>query len=440
LFDVFLFPNKSIAGIFWAALLLFIIPFIIKRKIRGIFIVLLLLITLLTGLLVASNSRAGWLGFAAGVIYIICFLIPSNKRKIFLLSAALGLLFLFITLLFYKPGSSSGRKHIYSISFSMFSDNWQKGIGLGKFKARFNEYQANYFSINDIDSKRALLADNTFYAFNDYLQWSIETGFAGLLSIILFLYLTVTRIIYLHKRNSNRPVLISAIAALISIAIAALFSYPLQIISIQAVVLACLGIITFYPGLNEVVSTRHKLIIFFYKGVMIILISFFVSNTCKAVDKKRMQNYAFELARSGYKIKAINKYKQLLEKYPQTGHTWFAYAQQLYYSNRLTEAIKSLDNCKRYYTDNKVYKLKADIELELNRYEAAENDYLRTIYMVPNRMGSRFDLLNFYITRKDSAKAVYWAKSILKMPVKVPSSKVENMLRETKSILDKIEK
>jgi tetratricopeptide (TPR) repeat protein len=438
--DVFSFPNTSIAGIFWGALLLFIIPFIIKQKKRGIFIVLFLIITVLSILLFISNSRAGWLGFAAGFIYILYSNVLIKKGKQVLLTGTFCFLLLFIALLFYKSDSSSGRKHIYSISFSILRDRWQQRLGLGKFKAQFNEYQANYFSLHDIDSKRALLADNTFYAFNDYLQWVIETGLIGLLFLAVLLYLTTNRIIYLQRKNGNKLIFFSATAVLLCVAVAALFSYPLQIVSIQAVVLACLGIIAFYPSQKDSISMRQRVITFLYRGLIIIIVVAFLNNTWKAVDRKEMEKEAFEFARSGYKKKAIQKHKQLVEKYPENGYNWFSYGQQLYYANRLSEAIECLENCTKYYVDNKVYKLKADISLELNKYEEAENDYLRTIFMVPNKMGSRFDLLNFYIIRKDTAKAVYWAKSILNMPVKVPSLKVDNMLRETKAILEKLEK
>jgi O-antigen ligase len=439
-FDVFLITNKSIAGIFLGALLLFIIPFIVKQKKRGIFILLLLIITLLSILLFVSNSRAGWLGFAAGLIYILYSRVPAKKGKQILLAGSFCFLLLLIALLFYKSGSSSGRKHIYSISLNMWRDNWQKGIGLGKFKTQFNEYQANYFSLHDIDSKRALLADNTFYAFNDYLQWGIETGIIGFLVLVLLLYLTTNRIIFLQIGNGNKPILIAVTAAIICVAIAALVSYPLQIVTIQAVLLACLGIIAFYPDRKDSISMKQKAITFLYRGLIIAIASAFINNTWKAADRKEIEKEAFAFARSGYKIKAIQKYKQVVGKYPATGYNWFSYAQQLYYSNRLTEAIESLQNCKKNYVDNKVYKLKADIELELKRYEKAEKDYLRTIYMVPNRMGSRFDLLNFYVLRKDTTKAIYWANSILNMSVKVPSIKVDTMLSKTKSILERLKK
>ena len=50
----------------------------------------------------------------------------------------------------------------------MLKDNWLWGIGHGQFKAKYNEYQAAYFSSHSIDSKEAVLADNSIYAFNDF--------------------------------------------------------------------------------------------------------------------------------------------------------------------------------------------------------------------------------------------------------------------------------
>jgi len=437
--DVLSFPNTSIAGIFWAAILSFILPFLLKRKSRTLFIVLLIIALTVLALLIISNSRSGWLGSAVAFLYIFYWWVHiKNRKKGLTVFTALLFLF-FMTLVFYKPGSSWGRKHIYEIAATMWKDNWVRGIGLGKFKAKFNEYQADYFSTHDIDSKRALLADNTFYAFNDYLQWAIERGLAGILSLVILFYLTVSKIRCLQKRNGDKTILFSAVASLICVAAAALFSYPLQIISIQAIVLLCLVIIAFYPVKNHVRSPIINFITMAHKGVVLFLITAFIINTAKAIGAKQIGKEAFELERTGYKTEAINKYRQLTAKYPEVGYNWFYYAQQLYYSNRLAEATACLDNCRKYYTDNKVYKLKADIELELKNYNAAEKDYLRTIYMVPNRMGSRVDLLNFYIKTKNSDKALYWAKSILNMPVKVRSDRVDAMLKQTKSVLDKLE-
>ncbi|MEQ1675948.1 MAG: hypothetical protein ABL876_04585, partial [Chitinophagaceae bacterium] len=164
------------------------------------------------------------------------------------------------------------------------------------------------------------------------------------------------------------------------------------------------------------------------------LLVLFVRNLIQEHSRTQMEKEAFELARSGYKTAAVARYQQQAEKYPDAGHNWFLYAQQLYYSNQLPKSMKVLKQGMMYYVDNKMYKLKADIELEIGMYEMAEQSYLRAIYMVPNRMGSRLDLLNFYLNRKDTTKAIYWAGSILNMRIKIPSDKVEKMLLQVQGI------
>lgn len=70
----------------------------------------------------------------------------------------------------------------------------------------------------------------------------------------------------------------------------------------------------------------------------------------------------------------------------------------------------------------------------------AEESYKHAVYMVPNRMTSRFDLLNYYIRQKDTIDAVRWANSILNMPVKVPSMRTENMLKKTRLLLQELKR
>ena len=104
----------------------------------------------------------------------------------------------------------------------------------------------------------------------------------------------------------------------------------------------------------------------------------------------------------------------------------------------MEKAAKILSIGKRYYSSNEVYKLSASIENELQNYAQAEKDYKTVIYMVPNRMISRSNLLDFYIERKDTANAIYWANSIIHMPVKIPTNNTEIIQQKTKEILSQL--
>jgi tetratricopeptide (TPR) repeat protein len=90
--------------------------------------------------------------------------------------------------------------------------------------------------------------------------------------------------------------------------------------------------------------------------------------------------------------------------------------------------------------DNEVYKLSAAIALETGQIEQAEKDYLTALYMVPNRMRSRYDLMNFYLSARDTSKAINWGKSLLKMQVKIPTGTTKNLQQQTKNILQSLRK
>lgn len=114
--EIFAFPTKSISGVFWASLLAFSLPILINRRIKAWYV--FMPVTLfLTGLLVISKSRAGWLGCLPGLTYIINrYLYNPKTKKNFIKWAGILLTICFCFLFFYKSNSLSGRINIYEIS------------------------------------------------------------------------------------------------------------------------------------------------------------------------------------------------------------------------------------------------------------------------------------------------------------------------------------
>lgn len=384
------------------------------------------------------GGRAGLLGFGAASIFIYWRAnVAAYLRKkpvIFAAIAAAFLLLLYVS----KPGSTSGRLHIYSVSFQILKDNWVTGVGIGKFKGVFNEYQAAYFMQHDIDSKRALLADNTFYAFNDYLQWVAETGIGGFVLLICFTILMIKRTSGLLKHYQSNPILKGAVASLISLSVSAFFSYPFQVLPIQLTALACLGIILFFP-LRLVAANRAAQIVTVGIGSLYFIIcAFFIYHSVCYIQTKSRERKAFQLSITGKKRDALELYKKLATHYPAHGYNKYLYAEHCYYMNETERADSALADAQKTYTDKKVYSLKARINAEKGNLKDAEQCFLKAIYMVPNRMASRYDIVQFYIEKKDTAKALQWAYSIKNMPLKVPSEKTSLMLFRTDELIKKI--
>ena len=199
--------NSSIYGILCAAIFIFLLPFI-KSKYLWVKSLSILLSFSVLCILILSNSRSGWLGAFVGAIYLIFFLAKKywifKRKRIAFFLALVSFLFLLTILSKYKSDSTKGRLHIYHLSLKLLRENWLHGIGFQKFRVEFNEQQAAYFSNRSLDDNISLLADNTFYAFNDTLQWIIETGIVGFLIFVLFFAFLLRRVILLKKIDSNK--------------------------------------------------------------------------------------------------------------------------------------------------------------------------------------------------------------------------------------------
>jgi O-antigen ligase len=147
---------------------------------------LLLILSLVYG------SRAFLFGIITSVVIVSCLFQGSRKFSLKLILSGVAIIGLLAFLSVYlKRDSSLGRLLIYKISWSMFRENYWTGVG--NFQANYLEYQADYFCNGAFTEKEMLLADNTYFALNDYWQLIVEYGLsaililAGVLFIIFFL-------------------------------------------------------------------------------------------------------------------------------------------------------------------------------------------------------------------------------------------------------------
>ena len=438
----FFIPNKSIFGILLASQIAFVLPFLFyynkqkafSKPASWFFVALISTSFVLLGF---TQSRAGYIGLALSLSYMAYQYLPASKLKkpaLFILVSGVCLFTAGVFL--FKSGSSSGRLLIYKISAGMLKDNWLFGIGQGQFKIQYNQYQSAYFALHNIDSKEALLADNSFYAFNDFFQALIENGVFAFLLLAAILCLLLSQIKKAKTDSGYMHLFTAAVASLICIFCGCFVSYPLQIFPIVVQTILCICIINSFQAEKKTQVQLSETGSKFAKGILLLLSSLLVIYFCFYVNYKGQFNKAIELKKSGFRQKAIEKYTVLSNSYIQEGNMLYLYAQDLYYTNQLTQAREILTKAKKFYCTNEVYKLSAEIENELQNYSQAEADYKKAIYMVPNRMVSRNELLDFYLERKDTTNAILWANSILNMPVKVPSQRTINIQKKVREVLE----
>lgn len=256
--DLFV-PNKSIYSILLASQLIFLAPYIISPFASSFFMSNTSLRIILCGiylmglpLLVFLNGRSGWAGFCVALLFVVYQYSYKRSRKAILISGVVVFATGSPALISYKSNSSAGRLLIYKVSANMLQDNWLFGTGNGRFKVAYNEFQAAYFQSGNIDSREALLADKTYYCFNDFFQVFIENGLAGLVILGFGGFFLLQQISRLQALYKHKPMVIGSIGSLICLLIGSLFSYPLQLLPLLLPFTVFLSVIHSYSAVAAI--------------------------------------------------------------------------------------------------------------------------------------------------------------------------------------------
>lgn len=203
--------------------------------------------------LIASNSRAAWLGAIASLVYLV--LIQKKQILISLqvkykLGIVLSMFILIPALLIglyeYKANSADGRLLIWRVSVDMIKDKPLTGYGIDGFQRNYMEYQAKYFQKTP-ESSYGLLADNNRIAFNEFLKTWTEQGIIGLILLILLIYYALFKKV---KRADTTVycTFITARAVLFGLLTFGLFSYPFSLLQFQLLFVFSLAVISsVYP-------------------------------------------------------------------------------------------------------------------------------------------------------------------------------------------------
>lgn len=383
------------------------------------------------------QSRSFTIGFIVAltiILYIYNKRAVSKKATIF--AIIIILIILIINIFFLKTDSSLGRIFIYKISTYIYLDNWVHGIGLGNFKKIYMYYQADYFKFSIYTEKEFLLADNTYFAFNDYYQFIIETGLLGVLTIIFTVISLFFSIKSILKKNKS-IMLLNILGVFLAIVSAAFFTYVFNRIEFQTITILCLMIFIFY-----FIKTRQR-ILFKILGyiTLLILIIFLVQPVGLRLNKlfaSKKLKQAKELERSGYRTEAINIFGSLKDVLGND----FEYLEfnSFLLTNMLSlkkaaEATVKLINVR---PNNDYYTRLGYIYALSNNAEEAEEAYLMAINMVPNRFINRYKLYNFYKNTGQKKKAISLGKEILNIPVKIQSIFVDQIKLSIKIDLGKL--
>ena len=438
--DTFIFssfqPNNSIFSILLAAQLIFILPsfdnFIKSYKAQNILLFSFILLTY--SLLLYTKGRAGILGFS---IALIIFKYDYIRSKIGNLKIVIIGTCILLALINFKNDSSSGRLLIYKVVLTQLEPKELiTGIGYGKFKTRYNQLQAKYFSENSINSKEALLADNIGYMYNDPLQLIIETGLTG----IVFILFIIIKLLLILKNNENliqkSPNLKGASLSILCVLISSFFMYPFQITCILLHLLFCVTLIiqATYIEKKPFLSSQ-KIPSIICKTSLLLTSGSLLFFGCKSFEFYLKSEQASLYANKGLRQKSIKAYDNLSHSFIKDGYVLYNYSNELIKINKIDSALIILQKANNYVYDSNSTELMGNLLYEKNNFTEAEKYYKQSVFMNPKLFNSRLSLFKFYCKTKQFEKASFWGKSILKMPVKIPSENVNSIKKETEKLL-----
>ena len=364
--------------------------------------------------IVLLQSRVAILGLATATTLVFLPQYPRLQKRVFFIPVLVAIAGLTAGLAYFtKQPSTQSRLFIYKISWQLWKQHWLFGTGSGKFNLAFNHAQASWFQNHSLFSTEAFLANDGYFAFNEWLHYAIEYGLAGSAAAIIISCLLAKKY-YRYIKNNSAQTNAFWLILLAPIITASLFSYPLHRWYFQCI---------FVFGSTALIIPEIKIAARFcrhLKPVLFTAIASYYLLRCGIQIYVQQQFTAIKIIwAEGYKTEAINQLQVLEKKFPNNYHLSQTLAVWLYATGRQTQAIAVLEHRHQFECNQQHHALLGQWYTARHDSGNAASHLLTSLYLTPHLLQTRFLLMNFYLQEKDLPKAVYWAKQLLHYPPKI---------------------
>ena len=417
-------------------------------------------------ILPATMSRAAWLAAIVGCLFFSFRLFSYSviqKLKTGQWSRLTGgvclVALLFAGAYLLKKESADGRMFVWRTSMTLVCKNPLTGSGFGSFQALYCGAQADYFLAGGATEEELMIANVPEYAFNEYLQITVEHGIIGLLLFLFVIYsffarrgrdggitnaaeheddsLNMGAIASEDKDNGDDGIVSAVQGSLTVFGVFAFFSYPFSIPALTVLFVVLAAILASLSPPVDRFSRR-------WIGVAALVLCFGL--TVYAGIRILSQYTAYREWKSAQMyyntkdwVEAEEKYGRLYPKLNQQKYFLFEYALCLSETERYEASNNLFFRFLYFGSDPMVYNCMGNNYKRMGDYEKAENMYFLAFHTVPNRHYPLYLLMKLYADSSVPEKAKTMAEILLEKPVKVESTAIEEMLEEARRILESVD-
>jgi tetratricopeptide (TPR) repeat protein len=333
----------------------------------------------------------------------------------------------------FRTDSANGRLLVWKVTLGMVANHPLSGVGLDRFKAFYMNEQADRFRLAP-ESKEVMVAGDTNYCFNEFLQHTAENGLIGL----LLMFTTLAYVFHVTNKYFGNLLWIAK-AGILAITIFALFSYPAQILPIKVNLIAYLAYISTLTGRNAKRIFIKKQALIKYTLTVFSVSIIIICTIYLSIFWVAWYNWgqAYQLHTREYYTESLNYYEKGWFALKTNGDYLTHYGKALNMAGKQEQAINVLQQAVKYFPNIIVYIALGNSYKAIEKFTDAEQSYLNAWYMNPSRFYPKYLLAKLYDETGQVKKAINIATELLNKKVKIDSTAIDEIKMEMNKILQK---
>jgi len=411
-----------------------------RLKSRLLRVVLCIVIGTSVVMILLSKSR---LAVLSVIVPVMCFLSLNSRSSDFikkhLLPISIVLITLFAVMYFLKKPSADGRLYMAKIATKIIAHNGIMGTGADSYAGAFGYEQYRYFSdysenvnlntLVNLDKGDARYACTPLTAFNEFLRMGVEYG---LLAMLLALYIFLRGTVVLVRNNSPLGY------GLVSLFVTSQFSYP----HCYSVYCLLLSIFMGAAGSmdHQITNSRFKYAPWITNAAGAVLSGVILFLELPQIEyKNKLENMENDIAfffRNG-EYSAVCEYcEKQIDKNFLSLNILYEYGVSLSMAGQ-QEKSDSVLRVGASRSSNPVFWYEiGNNSLRSGSYDKAEQSYIRSFMMVPNRITPLYYLAQLYHHIGDTEKLEIIASYSDTFKPKIPSYTTKEYYSKIKQLAE----